>query len=55
MPTSTLTSKRQTTIPLEVRRHLHLHPGDKLDFVLCEDLSMNNLLINFSNHPEIFH
>jgi AbrB family looped-hinge helix DNA binding protein len=30
MPTSTLTSKGQTTVPKEVREALHLHGGDKL-------------------------
>ncbi len=34
MPISTLTSKGQTTIPKEVREHLHLQPGDRLEFVL---------------------
>jgi AbrB family looped-hinge helix DNA binding protein len=37
MPTSTLTSKGQTTIPREIRDHLHLRPGDRLEFVLEED------------------
>ena len=37
MPTSSLTSKGQTTIPLEVRRKLGLKPGDKIDFVIGED------------------
>jgi len=32
MSASTLTSKGQITIPRDVRRSLHLHPGDKLDF-----------------------
>lgn len=34
MATGTLTSKGQTTIPKEVRDHLHLSPGDKLDFLI---------------------
>ena len=34
MPTGTLTSKGQTTIPREVREFLKLKPGDKLDFKL---------------------
>jgi AbrB family looped-hinge helix DNA binding protein len=37
MPTSTLTSKGQTTIPREIRAHLHLQPGDRLEFVVEED------------------
>ena len=37
MPTTTLTSKGQITIPLEVRTALGLHAGAKLDFVLDND------------------
>lgn len=37
MPTATLTSKGQITIPLAVRTSLGLHPGAKLDFSLSED------------------
>ncbi len=37
MPTSTITSKNQTTIPKEVCQALHLQPGDKLDFVINND------------------
>ena len=33
MPTSTLTSKGQITLPLAVRRALVLETGDKVDFV----------------------
>lgn len=33
MPTSTLTSKGQITLPLAVRRALVLEAGDKVDFV----------------------
>lgn len=31
---STLSSKGQTTIPHDIRRHLNLHAGDKLSFVI---------------------
>ncbi len=37
MPTGTLTSKGQTTIPREVREFLKLKPGDRLDFKLNAD------------------
>ncbi|MBI5379825.1 MAG: AbrB/MazE/SpoVT family DNA-binding domain-containing protein [Nitrospirae bacterium] len=37
MPATTLTSKGQTTVPKEIRDHLHLHPGDRLEFVVEED------------------
>lgn len=37
MPTSTMTSKGQTTIPKEIRARLHLRPGDRLEFVVDED------------------
>ncbi len=36
MPTATLTSKGQTTIPKEIREHLGLKPGDRIDFLLIE-------------------
>jgi AbrB family looped-hinge helix DNA binding protein len=32
MPTSTLTSKGQITVPREVREHLQLQQGDRLEF-----------------------
>ena len=34
MAVATLTSKGQTTIPKQVREHLKLNSGDKLDFVI---------------------
>jgi len=34
MPQATLTSKGQVTIPKEVREHLRLSTGDKLEFTL---------------------
>lgn len=37
MATATLTSKGQITIPKTVRDALHLHEGDKVDFMLTED------------------
>ncbi len=38
MSTATLTSKGQTTIPKEVRDHLRLQPGDRLEFVVQGDV-----------------
>jgi AbrB family looped-hinge helix DNA binding protein len=37
MPTSTVTSKGQITIPLQVRRDLGLRPGSRVNFVRTED------------------
>lgn len=37
MPTTTVTSKGQVTIPKRVRDFLRLRPGDRLDFVIGED------------------
>lgn len=37
MPTATLTGKGQTTIPREIREHLRLRPGDRMEFVIDED------------------
>lgn len=40
MPTSTLTSKGQVTIPKEVRKHLRVAEGDRLEFSIAEDGSV---------------
>lgn len=37
MPTATLTSKGQITIPLPLRTALGLHAGSKLDFIREDD------------------
>ncbi|MCH8924636.1 MAG: type II toxin-antitoxin system PrlF family antitoxin [Proteobacteria bacterium] len=37
MSTSTLTSKGQTTVPKDIRRHLGLKPGDKIRFLVEDD------------------
>ena len=34
MPTATLTSKGQITLPREVREHLHLAEGDRVEFLI---------------------
>lgn len=36
MPTATITSKGQTTIPKEIRDHLAVGAGDRIEFVLDE-------------------
>lgn len=37
MPTATVTSKGQITIPKDIRDRLKLHPGDSVDFVVEQD------------------
>ncbi len=37
MPTSTLTTRGQTTIPKDIREALDLQPGDRLEFTLRGD------------------
>lgn len=37
MPSATITSKGQITIPIEVRKSLKLKAGDKIDFYETED------------------
>lgn len=37
MTTSTVTSKGQTTIPIDIRNYLNLHAGDKLEFIMMEN------------------
>jgi AbrB family looped-hinge helix DNA binding protein len=40
MPTATMTTKGQVTIPKEIREHLKIDTGDRLSFVLQEDGSV---------------
>lgn len=37
MTTSTITSKGQTTIPLEIRKRLNLQSGDRVNYVVEGD------------------
>ena len=37
MPTSTLTSKGQITVPKEIREYLKLHTGHRLEFDIALD------------------
>ena len=37
MPQARLSSKGQLVIPKEVREHLHVQAGDKIDFVVMAD------------------
>jgi AbrB family looped-hinge helix DNA binding protein len=37
MAVSTITSKGQTTIPSEIRRHLKLKAGDRVEFIVEAD------------------
>jgi antitoxin PrlF len=46
MPISTLTSKGQTTIPGEIRKHLKLKPGDRIEFVVEKDGKVRLIALN---------
>ena len=37
MPSATMTSKGQITVPVEIRRTLKLETGDRVDFLLRDD------------------
>jgi antitoxin PrlF len=37
VPTTTLTSKGQITLPRRVREHLGVHTGDAVDFIIGSD------------------
>lgn len=41
MPTATVTSKGQITIPAVVREEMGLHAGDRVDFVRLDDGSFS--------------
>jgi antitoxin PrlF len=40
MPTATMTTKGQVTIPKEIREHLKIDTGDRLSFVVQQDGSV---------------
>jgi antitoxin PrlF len=40
MPTATMTTKGQVTIPKEIREHLKIDTGDRLSFAVQEDGSV---------------
>lgn len=42
---ATMTSKGQITIPHEIREHFHIKSGDKVDFVIKEDGSLETVPI----------
>lgn len=37
MPKAKLTTKGQLVIPKPIRKHLDIHPGDMIDFVVQDD------------------
>lgn len=47
MPTSTLTSKGQITLPKVIRDHLKLRPGHRLEFQITRD---GGVLLRARNH-----
>ena len=47
MTTATLTSKGQTTVPKDIRDHLHLRPGDRIEFVIEADGRVMLVLASF--------
>ena len=47
MPAATLTTKGQLVVPKEIRESMHLHPGDKLDFVVKDN---GEVVVNFGRN-----
>jgi AbrB family looped-hinge helix DNA binding protein len=45
---ATMTSKGQVTVPREIREHFHIKTGDKLDFVIREDGTIETVPIHTS-------
>jgi AbrB family looped-hinge helix DNA binding protein len=48
MPTSTVTSKGQITLPKEVRERLHLVEGDRVEFLMERDGRVHLLPVSSS-------
>ncbi len=57
MPTATITSKGQTTIPKEIRDYLKLHPGDQVDFIAGDDgaVTMIPAMIDVMDLKSVLH
>lgn len=47
---STLTSKGQATIPVEIRHQLHLEPGDKISFEIIDHKAVIAKIDPFDYH-----
>ena len=57
MPSSTLTSKGQTTIPKLIRDHLKLRSGDQIDFLVRPDgtVVLRPATLNVRELKDILH
>ncbi|MFZ2657055.1 MAG: AbrB/MazE/SpoVT family DNA-binding domain-containing protein [Victivallales bacterium] len=45
---ATMTSKGQVTVPRAIREHFHIRTGDKIDFVIKEDGTIETVPIHTS-------
>lgn len=57
MPTSTLTSKGQITVPKPIREHLHVAEGDQVDFAIAAngDVIMHRITGSISALAGLLH
>jgi AbrB family looped-hinge helix DNA binding protein len=57
MPTSTLTSKGQITVPKLIRKHLHVAEGDLVDFAIAPngDVVMHRITGSVSSLAGLLH
>jgi AbrB family looped-hinge helix DNA binding protein len=57
MPTSTLTSKGQITVPKPIRDHLHVAEGDQVDFAIAPngDVVMHRITGSVSALAGLLH